>query len=179
MVSSVAVADVSAALLLLMPLILAPAGWKKVILPHGSKLREKNRLPRLFKEQVIVSVVFVFLVTSFVFVLIFLKPVLLKIILSNNYANSFDYIFYWGAIFSMGFISLNANLGLQVLKNFKVLSKVNSFTMLVTVLLAYFLISSNGIQGGLIALFIGSTISAIILWIFFVRVVFFKKPIDK
>ena len=177
MVSSVAVADVSAARLLLMPLILAPAGWRKVILPHGSKLREKNRLPRLFKEQVIVSVVFVFLVTSFVFVLIFLKPVLLKIILSNNYANSFDYIFYWGAIFSIGFISLNANIGLQVLKNFKVISIVNSFTMLVTVLLAYFLIYSNGIKGGLIALLIGQTISAIILWNFYTRATFLKKQL--
>ena len=51
-VSSVAVADVSAARLLLMPLVLAQEGWSKVILPHGSKLREKNRLPGLFKEQV-------------------------------------------------------------------------------------------------------------------------------
>jgi O-antigen/teichoic acid export membrane protein len=179
MVSSVAVADVSAARLLLMPLILAPAGWKKVILPHGSMLREKNRLPRLFKEQVIVSIAYVVIVTSFVFVLIFLKPVLLKIILSNKYADSFDYIFYWGAIFSMGFISLSASFGLQVLKNFKVISKVNSFTMLVTVVLAYLLIHSNGIKGGLTALFIGQLISAIFLWNFFVRVVFFKKPIDK
>jgi O-antigen/teichoic acid export membrane protein len=177
MVSSVAVADVSAARLLLMPLVLAPAGWKKVILPHGSRLREKSQLPRLFKEQVIISVAFVVITISFVFVLIFLKPVLLKIILSDKYANSFDYIFYWGAIFSMGFISLNANLGLQVLKNFKVLSKVNSFTMLVTVLLAYFLISSNGIQGGLIALLIGGTVSAIILWYFYTRATFLKNQL--
>ncbi len=151
-VSSVAVADVSAARLLLMPLVLVQAGWSKVILPHGSKLREENRLPRLFKEQVIVSVAFVIIVISFVFVLIFLKPVLLKIILSTKYANSFDYVFYWGAIFSMGFISLNASFGLQVLKKFEVISKINFFTMLVTVLLAYFLIYSNGIKGGLIAL---------------------------
>ena len=177
LVSSVAVADVSAARLLLMPLILAPAGWKKVILPHGSKLREKNRLPRLFKEQVIVSVAYVIIVTAFVFVLIFFKPVLLKIILSNKYANSFDYIFYWGAIFSMGFISLNASFGLQVLKNFEVISKVNSFTMLVTVALAYFLIYSNGIKGGLIALLIGQTISAIILWNFYTRATFLKNQL--
>ncbi len=177
MVSSVAVADVSAARLLLMPLILATAGWKKVILPHGSKLRENNRLPRLFKEQVIISVAFVVITISFVFVLIFLEPVLLKIILSNKYTNSFDYIFYWGAIFSMVFISLNANLELQVLKNFKVISKVNSFTMVVTVLLAYFLIYSNGIKGGLIALFIGQTISAIILWNFYTRATFLKNQL--
>lgn len=174
-ISSAAVADVSAARLLLMPLILVQEGWSKVILPHGSKLREGNRLPRLFKEQVAISVAFVVIVMSLVFVLIFFKPLLLKIVLSAKYENSFDYIFYWGAIFSMGFIALNASFGLQVLKNFELISKINFVTMLVTVLLAYFLIYSNGIKGGLIALLIGQTISAIILWNFYVKETFVKN----
>ncbi len=46
--------------------------------------------------------------------------------------------------------------------------------MLVTVLLGYFLIYSNGIKGGLIALLIGQTISAIILWNFYARTTFLK-----
>ena len=177
-VSSAAVADVSAARLLLMPLVLAQEGWSKVILPHGSKLRETNRLPRLFKEQVIVSIAFVVVVMSLVFVLIFFKPLLLNIILSSKYANSFDYIFYWGAIFAMGFIALNASFGLQVLKSFELISKINFVTMLVTVLLAYFLINSNSIKGGLLALLIGQTISAIILWHFYAKASFLKKPIN-
>ena len=174
-VSTAAVADVSAARLLLMPLILVQEGWSKVILPHGSKLREGNRLPRLFKEQVAISITFVVIVMSLVFILIFFKPLLLKIILSANYENSFDYVFYWGAVFSMGFISLNASFGLQVLKNFELISKINIVTMLVTVLLAYFLIYSNGIEGGLIALLIGQTISAIILWYYYIRATFLKN----
>lgn len=177
-VSSAAVADVSAARLLLMPLVLAQEGWSKVILPHGSKLRETNRLPRLFKEQVIVSIAFVVVVMFLVFVLIFFKPLLLNIILSSKYANSFDYIFYWGAIFAMGFITLNASFGLQVLKSFELISKINFVTMLVTVLLAYFLINSNSIKGGLLALLIGQTISAIILWYFYAKASFLKKPIN-
>lgn len=177
-VSTAAVADVSAARLLLMPLVLAQEGWSKVILPHGSKLRETNRLPRLFKEQVIVSIAFVVVVMSLVFVLIFFKPLLLNIILSAKYANSFDYIFYWGAIFAMGFIALNASFGLQVLKSFELISKINFVTMLVTVLLAYFLINSNSIKGGLVALLIGQTISAIILWHFYAKASFLKKPVN-
>ena len=177
-VSTAAVADVSAARLLLMPLVLAQEGWSKVILPHGSKLRETNRLPRLFKEQVIVSIAFVVVVMSLVFVLIFFKPLLLNIILSAKYANSFDYIFYWGAIFAMGFIALNASFGLQVLKSFELISKINFVTMLVTILLAYFLINSNSIKGGLLALLIGQTISAIILWHFYAKASFLKKPVN-
>lgn len=177
-VSTAAVADVSAARLLLMPLVLAQEGWSKVILPHGSKLRETDRLPRLFKEQVIVSIAFVVIVMSLVFVLIIFKPVLLNIILSAKYANSFDYIFFWGAIFAMGFITLNASFGLQVLKSFELISKINFITMLVTVLLAYFLINSNGIKGGLFALLIGQTISSIILWYFYARATFKKKQLS-
>lgn len=174
-VSSVAVADVSAARLLLMPLILVQEGWSKVILPHGSKLREANRLPRLFKEQIAISVAFVIIVLSLVFILFFLEPVLLNILLSTKYENSFNYIFYWGAIFAMGFITLNASFGLQVLKDFELISKINFVTMLITVLLAYYLIHSDGSTGGLVALLIGQTVSAIILWYYYARATFSKK----
>lgn len=174
-VSTAAVADVSAARLLLMPLVLAQEGWSKVILPHGSKLRETNRLPRLFREQVIVSIAFVIVVMSLVLVLIFFKALLLTIILSDKYANSFDYILYWGAIFAVGFVALNASFGLQVLKNFELISKINSFTMLVTLLLSYFLIYSNGTKGGLIALLIGQTLSSIALWYYY-AIATFKNP---
>lgn len=177
-VSTAAVADVSAARLLLMPLVLAQEGWSKVILPHGSKLRETNRLPRLFKEQVIVSIAFVVVVMSLVFVLIIFKPLLLNIILSAKYVNSFDYIFYWGAVFAMSFITLNASFGLQVLKSFELISKINFVTMLVTVTLAYILINTNSIRGGLFALLIGQTISSIILWYYYARATFKKKPLS-
>lgn len=176
-VSTAAVADVSAARLLLMPLVLAQEGWSKVILPHGSKLRETNRLPRLFKEQVIVSIAFVVVVMSLVFVLIIFKPLLLNIILSAKYVNSFDYIFYWGAVFAMSFITLNASFGLQVLKSFELISKINFVTMLVTVTLAYILINTNSIRGGLFALLIGQTISSIILWYYYARATFKEKPL--
>ena len=174
-VSSAAVADVSAARLLLMPLVLAQEGWSKVILPHGSKLRETNRLPRLLKEQVIVSIAFILIVMTLVIILLFFKPLLLNIILSDKYANSFDYIFYWGVIFAMGFISLNASFGLQVLKDFELISKINFVTMVITVLLAYLLIYSNGNQGGLVALLIGQTVSALLLWYYYIRATFIKK----
>jgi len=174
-VSSAAVADVSAARLLLMPLILVQEGWSKVILPHGSKLREGNRLPRLLKEQIAISIIFVLIVMSLVFVLVFFKSTLLKIVLSAKYENSFDYIFYWGAVFAMGFITLNASFGLQVLKKFELISKINFFTMIITVLSAYFLIHAQDIKGGLIALLIGQTISAIILWNFYIKETFAKN----
>lgn len=173
-ISSAAVADVSAARLLLMPLILVQEGWSKIILPHGSKLREGNRLPRLFKEQVVISIAFVVIVMSLVLFLFFFKPILLKIVLSSKYSNSFNYIFFWGAIFSMGFIALNASFGMQVLKKFELISKINIVTMLITLPLAYLLIYSNGIEGGLSALIIGQTMSAIILWYYFARATFIK-----
>lgn len=174
-VSSVAVADVSAARLLLMPLILVQEGWSKVIIPHGSKLREENRLPRLFKEQIAISIAFIIIVLFLVFLLLLLKPILLNVLLSGKYLHSFDYIFFWGSIFAIGFIALNASFGLQILKNFELISKINFVTMLITLILAYFLIYSDGTKGGLIALLIGQAVSAIILWFYYTRATFSKK----
>ncbi|MCZ7609051.1 MAG: lipopolysaccharide biosynthesis protein [Ignavibacterium sp.] len=174
-VSTAAVADVSAARLLLMPLILVQEGWSKVILPHGSKLREGNNLQRVYKEQIAISVAFAVIVMSLVFALIFFKPLLLNLILSTKYENSFDYLFYWGTVFAIGFIALNASFGLQVLKEFELISKINFVTMLVTVISAYLLIHSYDIRGGLIAIIFGNTVSAIVLWYYYTRATFLKK----
>ncbi|MCZ2223138.1 MAG: lipopolysaccharide biosynthesis protein [Chitinophagales bacterium] len=174
-VSTAAVADVSAARLLLMPLILVQEGWSKVILPHGSKLREGNNLQRVYKEQIAISVAFAVIVMSLVFALIFFKPLLLNLILSAKYENSFDYLFYWGTVFAIGFIALNASFGLQVLKEFELISKINFVTMLVTVISAYLLIHSYDIRGGLIAIIFGNTVSAIVLWYYYTRATFLKK----
>jgi len=173
-ISSEAVADVSAARILLMPLVLAQQGWSKVILPHGSKLREENRLLKLLKEQVVVSIIFIIIVISLAFIVVLLKPLLLETILSADYEKSFDYIFYWGVIFAIGFVSLNANFGLQILKRFDVIPKINFIAMLVTLVLAYILIHSNGIEGGLNALIVGQLISAILLWNYFIKLVITK-----
>jgi O-antigen/teichoic acid export membrane protein len=178
LMGSIAVAEVSAARLLITPLILFRAGWGRIVIPRGSKLRENGQLKRFFKEQLIVTLVYVFVVALYSLLLISFAEMLEKLMFSQKYVDSFKYFPYWIAINTIGFAALNAAYGLEVTKNFKILSKLNFLTMLVTLVCAYLLISAYGIIGGLIALIIGAILSAIILWLYFAKYVFSSKSID-
>ena len=166
---SVAVADVSAARLLLMPMMLLQVGWGKIAVPHGSRLREEGRIHLFFKQQVRASIVFILLVAVYVGLLMFFSEPLKGILLSDKYANSMKYILAWGVVFAVGFLAVNANYGLQVLMEFNVIAQWSFFVMLVTVGSSYFLIRAYGIGGGLAAMILGETLMAIVLWYRFAR----------
>jgi O-antigen/teichoic acid export membrane protein len=175
LIGSHAVAEVSAARLLIMPFILFRAGWGTIAIPHGSKLREQNQLDRFFKELVIGCILYVFIVSLYATLLMSFSGVLQKFIFTQNYAKSFDYFLYWVLVNIIGFAGLSASFGMQVTKNFDILSKINFLTMLVTLGSAYILISSFGVIGALIAMIIGGLFSAAVQWFYLFRVVFLKK----
>jgi O-antigen/teichoic acid export membrane protein len=169
---SMAVADVSAARLLLMPLMLVRMGWGKIAIPHGSILREEGQIHRFFKEQIVSSVVFLLVVAIYVVLVLAFSGVLQNYLLSEKYANSFQYVVIWGGIVVAGFIAMNASYGLQVMMGFSTITKISFFVMIVTVGSAYFLIRGYGIAGGLTALLIGQIVLAVCLWIPFGKIVF-------
>jgi O-antigen/teichoic acid export membrane protein len=172
LIGSIAVADVSAARLLMMPLFLARVGWMKIAIPHGSRLREKNQLDRFFKELVFVSIIFALIVGLYVIILFLFSEMLQTYVLTEKYAASFGYLILWAVIFTVGFASGNASYGLQVIKRFDLISKLNMVTMLVTLGCSYIGILNYGIKGALMALIIGLVIEVVILWYFFAKAVF-------
>ena len=174
LLGSVAVADVSAARLLMMPLILVDAGYMKIAVPHGSRLREQNQLDRFLKEQVLVSMIYVLIVGIYLGVLISLSGLLSKLVFTQKYTDSFDYLPYWAVLFTIGFIGKNAGYGLQVMKKFDLIAKANFLTMLLTMGCAFVFIKAYGIKGGLTGLIIGNASIAIVLWFYFVKMVFLK-----
>ena len=169
---SVAVADVSAARLLLMPMMLIQVGWGKIVIPHGSRLREGGQNRLFFKQQVRTSILVLLCITLYVILLMLFSDVLLAFLLSDKYANSFQYVLAWGVIYAMGFLAVNAIYGLQVMMEFDVITKWSFMVMLVTVGSSYFFIRAYGIAGGLAAMIIGETLMAIVLWYCFARTVF-------
>ncbi len=170
---STAVADVSASRLLMMPLLLAQSGWSKIIMPHGSKLREKRENSRFFKLQLLATIVFM-VVTFIYFIVLMLLSDSIKIYFSEKYGNVFDYLVFWGIIFVLNFIYLNASYGLQVIKKFDIISKVNFLTMLITLACTYLLIQQKGILGGLLGLIIGDCLLGLLLWFYFAKSIFFS-----
>lgn len=177
LVGSTSVAEVSAARLLITPMVFVQAGWYKIVVPHGSKLREQNKINLFFKHLVGACVIIVFCMVAYITFLMMFSEVLQNYLLGNKYANSFNYLFLWGIISVIEFIVNNASSGLVVMKKFHAITKVNFLTMLVTIGSAYFLIRNHGIQGGLTALIIGSTILAVLLWAYLIKIVFFR-PAD-
>ena len=166
MLGSLAVADNSASRLLMSPLVFMQAGWGSIVRPRGSKLREQNLLNKFFKELILASLLITVIIIIYMIVLYSTGDILQKFIFTNKYADSMEYVFYWGGIFIFQYIRANASFGLQVIKKFKNLALINVFTMFITIVTSYLLILQFQIKGALIASMVGEAIFGAILWYF-------------
>ena len=163
-----AVGDVSASRLLLMPFVLLEAGWGKVAMPHGSRLREERDLARFLRELIAATLAISIFIAVYAWLLVLVAEPLGRFIFTDQYGKATELVFFWGLIHIMHFIALNAGYGLQVMREFRVLAKINAITMLLTLSFAYFLIGHDGIRGALLSLMLGHASLAIPLWYLFV-----------
>ena len=175
-VGSVATAEISAARMLLMPLILLQESWHKVAIPNGSRLREEHKIKEFFFQQIGFSVAIVVIALIYVSLLFLFALPLQHYLLTSKYNNSFNYLYFFGLIIAMRCILSNASYGLQVLKHFRYLATINSITMIITLTLSYLFMLKYSTIGALIGLIIGNTLMAIMLWIKFFFMVFIKNP---
>lgn len=178
LLGSKAMADVSASRLLLMPLALITVGWGNVVRPYGAKLREKNQLKKFFKNLALAGLAFPVVVLLITVILYFSDDWLLKNVFTKDYESVFDYLFYWAILSSAMFLRLNANYGLQVIKKFKSIAKVNAFAAFFVIILTVILTYEYQIEGALIASLIGQIFFIIVLWYQLYSAIF-KIPKDK
>ena len=177
MLGSLAVADNSASRLLLSPLLFMQAGWGSIIRPRGAKLREQNKLDKFFKELILASTIITILISTYVLLVYSSGNLLQKILFTNKYRNSMEYVFYWGGVFIFQYIRANASFGLQVIKKFKNIALINTVTMVITIITSYLLILQYQIKGALIASMIGEAIFGAILWYFLHSYIKGKDPL--
>ncbi len=164
MIGSHAAADATASRLFLTPFVLITAGWGQVSRPHGVRLREAGELKRYKRELLIAAGGLGTIIILYVFIINTFGEYLTAWLFTEKYADSIRYVALWGGIFAVGFLRTNASLGLQVLKQFKILAQANIITMFVTIALAVVLIQQYGISGALGALLAGEVLFAILLW---------------
>jgi O-antigen/teichoic acid export membrane protein len=176
LVGGSAVAELSAARLLLSPLTLLQTGWMKIAIPHGSRLREEGAERLFFRQLVIGSVNLAVLGAIYVVVLVACAGFLLRIVLSEKYASSFAYLPMWGVILILMAAELSASYGLQVMKRFRALATVDAIGMVVTVSSALVLVHGFGVRGALLALAIGEGFLTVLLWWCLWRTVFNSSP---
>ena len=172
LIGSAAVAEVSASRLLLMPLVFIEAGWAKLAIPHGARLREQGRQKQFFKRLVVIASVFSICIALYVVLLFVFSDLLRRYMFSDKYTNFEEYIFYWGIIFIVGFIKANASFGLQSMKRFDILAILNLLTMILTVGCCYLFIQQFGIKGGLVGLIVGGVTLGVLLWIYLVKIIY-------
>ena len=175
LIGSEMVAEVAASKVLMAPLLLAMIGWRKIAVPHGSKLREQQQLNLFFKELIVTGLIFLLIAGVYVTVILTFSGVLLRYLLTDSYANSINYILIWGVAFAVRFFGQNASNGLMVTKNVHIIAKTNFVTMLITIGCAFFLIQSHGIKGGLSALIIGELLLTLALWFYLTRVIYSRS----
>jgi O-antigen/teichoic acid export membrane protein len=177
LLGSSSIAEVQAARLLIMPMVLFRAGWMCIAVPHGSKLRELGQIKRFFKQQVIVCLIWMLIMAFYAVFLMSFAELLKNFLFTQKYLNSLDYFLYWVVVNIIGFVGSSASFGMQVTKKFDILSKINFLTMIVTLGSAFILISTFGIVGALTAQIIGASFSAAVQWFYFFKEVFLKKSV--
>lgn len=162
-------AIVAAARFLLTPLALFQAGWMKVAIPRGSRLFEQGHLDKFIKELsrsfLIYSIVMIF----YSVLLLLFSDTVLRTILDERYVKSLDYIWYWTIISVIGFASNNSSFGLQVLKKFRLLTIVNTFTLIITLVSCFILLPLYQVKGALISLIIGGIAYMTPLWYYLLK----------
>jgi O-antigen/teichoic acid export membrane protein len=175
LLGSVAVAEVNAARIFFMPLVLLQMGWGQLVIPYGSRLREQNNIDVFIRHLILVLAIYVVIFVIYIGLLRLFQETLMHYILSEKYANSLHYFYYWGVIFIFGIISINANYGLQVTKKFDVLAKVEFMMMIITIFCSFIFIKVYGIKGSLFAIMITKLVQAAILWVLLLRVSSLRK----
>lgn len=165
LLGTVAVAEVTASRLLLMPLIMFQTGWYKIAVPYGARLHAEGQLTYFIRKMILTTLVLVVGTGLYVLIIDSGSGLIETYLLTEKYRSSFDYVFYWGAIFMAKTLSLNANSALQVLKEFRVISILCTLSMIISTTGSYLLILSYGIKGGLLAILGGELLLAVLLWI--------------
>jgi O-antigen/teichoic acid export membrane protein len=121
-------------------------------------------LRRFLKEQTLLTAIIGVSLAAYVGLLLGAKGFLAKILFSKGYEDAFEFIVFWGAISIVSWANFNASIGLQVMKEFSIITKVNCVTMVITLASSYLLIRQYGIKGGLASSLLGETLLALGLW---------------
>lgn len=169
LMGSSAAGSVAASRLPLTPMNLLQTGWNKVAIPRGAHLRESRQLRQFLKEQLLVTGIVAVGVAAYVTLLWTFAGFLKTILFNREYETAFGFIGFWAAINVAVFAGLTASAGLQVMKEFGAITKINCVTMVITLAFNAIFISRYGIKGGLVASFLGESLLSLSLWAWLAR----------
>lgn len=158
------VAEVSAARLLMAPLVVFHTGLVRTFIPRVAILRcaaGRGCAERLARKVLISALVVIALYTAVVaqFGVDFGGA-----IFTDAYRNVGAFVLLWGAIFLLQAVRSNSAMLLQVLKQFRLITLANALTAAMVVVASVVLIDVYGGLGSLVAMAGGELILAGLLW---------------
>lgn len=135
-------------------------------------MQQEKKMRLFYRQQVAIGTALVVAILVYVGVLKMVSGRLANVLFTAKYANSMEFITLWGLVFACNFATMSASYGLQVLKKFKLITTMNSITLVVTLVLLYALAPGWHIRGALWAVVAGEAVLAVSLWALFTSAVY-------
>lgn len=169
-------ADISVARLIMMPINLLILSWAKIFMPKGTMLLKERNITKLNQLYFFACGILIVILCLYLLLIFLGKNFILSTLLSTQYKNIWNYLFWWGFVFALMIIRSNASLYLQILKQFKFLAIAVMVSSFITLSSTIVLLKMWGALGSILAVGIGEIILGVACWLFLKLVV--KKNIS-
>ncbi|MBC3909448.1 MULTISPECIES: lipopolysaccharide biosynthesis protein [Undibacterium] len=162
----VAIADLNASRLMLMPIPLAVAAWSRVARPEASRLMAKKNWHGL-KRLTLYSIAGIELgVLAYVSLLLFSLPWLENNVISAKYSGLDPLVMMWGAYFAINAARWVGTSWLSSGGAYKQMFFLGSVTLSMVLLITAFSIPRMGAPGAILALIVVEVFELIVVWRF-------------
>lgn len=155
--------------LTVMPLLLFMLSWVKVAVPHGSKLREAQQFSTLNDMLVKSTAIFLGGIALYGLGIYFFRSEISDFLFEEKLGGEIALMLLWLVYSGVAVFRRNTTVGLQILKEFKLLFYLNlSFTS-IGLIFGFVLIKSLGIAGSILAMILTESCLAISSGYFYIR----------
>ncbi len=155
--------------LTVMPLLLFMLSWVKVAVPHGSKLRETQQYRALNTMLVKSTAIFVSGITAYGFAVYFFRVEISNFLFAEKLGSEIALIVLWLFYSAVAVFRRNTTIGLQILKEFKLLFYLNLIFTSIGLVFGFVLVKSLGITGSILAMILTESTLAISSGFFYSR----------
>ncbi|MGB6122741.1 MAG: hypothetical protein WBG80_12590, partial [Bacteroidota bacterium] len=164
------IAEISAARLTMMPVILVIAGWGMYIRPVMSHANQEEGTSTVLRIVKTGTVVFSALIVAYTIVLVLAFPLIAPALLPPSYHGVGQFIPLWGLIALVNVFNTNFSTAFQSLRLFRSLAYIGIVAACVSVILTAALVLSTGPVGFLLALVVSNIVMASLCWVRLARI---------
>lgn len=161
--TAAAIAEVSAAYLLVVPVMLLSTSLTKVLLPRWATSAKAEGIDATARAANRTLAAVVAVAMGYVAVVYLVIDPVAGLLFPDDYTNVANLFVLWGGVALVQLVRSNRSMQLQSMHKFYLLFKANIFSALTVVIVSYILIKEFGPEGAVGALLIGELLLALML----------------